>query len=162
DDTVQNELILNGYILQQIISDEAILPWQDNNRLLHSSPTRRSSDLNVSLNNRPPMIFGTATYHAETAVKYQTLTNVCPKLQNNVRLSITLIFSIQPHAQGINDNTSYVTPSVPKKSNTKIPTAKYENKGTCCPRCLFRQFATLINTPKAATHIPKTINTSPI
>src|SRR5699024_7631248 len=117
---------------------------------------------NVSLNNRPPMIFGTATYHAETAVKYQTLTNVCPKLQNNVRLSITLIFSIQPNAQGINDNTSYVTPSVSQKSNIMFPTTNYENIGTCCPRCLFRHFATLINTPKAATHNPMTINTSPI
>src|SRR5699024_2045218 len=129
---------------------------------LGSQARKRPTRDNVSLNNRPPMIIGTATYHAETAFKYQTLTNVCPKLQNNVRLSITLIFSIQPNAQGINDNTSYVTPSVPKKSNTKIPTAKYENKGTCCPRCLFRQFATLINTPKAATHIHKTINTIPI
>src|SRR5699024_5651950 len=97
------------------------------------------------------MIFGTATYHAETAVKYQTLTNVCPKRQNNVRLSITFIFPIQLNAQGHNDNTSYVTPSVPKKSNTDIPTPIYENKRTCCPRGLLRQFATLINTPKAAT-----------
>src|SRR5690625_6031309 len=61
--------------------------------------------VNVSLNNFPPIILGKLTYHAEIAVKYQTFTNVCPKLQNNVRLSITLTVSVHPKAQGISIRT---------------------------------------------------------
>src|SRR5699024_5858282 len=67
--------------------------------------TRRAK---ASLNNFPSITFGTATYHAETAAKYQTLTAVCPKLQNNVLLNITLIVSVQPNAQGMSMNTSIV------------------------------------------------------
>src|SRR5690625_5177050 len=116
----------------------------------------------VSLNNLPPMILGTATYQADTAVKYQMFTNVCPKLQNNVRLSITLTVSVQPKAQGINVNTSYVTPRLPKNNNTKTPTAKYESSGICFPRFFFLHTATFMNTPNAAVQIPNTRKTKPI
>src|SRR5699024_3766033 len=84
---------------------------------------------NVSLNCRPPITRGTTTYQADTAVKYQTFTNVWPKLQNKVRLKSTFTVSVQPNAQGINVNTSIVTPIVPTNSNRKIPVAKKEN---CC------------------------------
>src|SRR5699024_8109045 len=89
---------------------------------------------NVSLNWRPPMIFGNATYQADTAVKYQTFTSVCPKLQNNVRLSNTLTVSVQPKAHGISVNTSYVTPKVAVNNRTKIPVPKNDINGRCCPR----------------------------
>src|SRR5699024_8402222 len=78
----------------------------------------------VSLNSLPPIIFGTATYHTDTATRYQTLTSVCPKLQNNVRESITFTVSVQPSAQGISVNTSIVTPILPKNVSKNAPTPK--------------------------------------
>src|SRR5699024_379685 len=54
-----------------------------------------------SLNNFPPMTFGTTMYHAETATRYQTLTSVCPNAQNKVLVSRTFIVSIQPSVQGM-------------------------------------------------------------
>src|SRR5699024_7095235 len=65
----------------------------------------------LSLNMLPPITFGSTMYQADTATRYQTLTSVCPKLQNNVLVSRTFIVSVQPKAHGININTSHVTPS---------------------------------------------------
>src|SRR5690625_7835738 len=118
--------------------------------------------VNVSLNNFPPIILGKLTYHAEIAVKYQTFTNVCPKLQNNVRLSITLTVSVHPKAQGISISTSAVTPIVPKNNNTNIPSAKNASNGICFPGFLFLQLAIFINAPNSKDNIPKPIITTQI
>src|SRR5699024_12850684 len=105
--------------------------------------------VNVSLNNFPQIIIGKLTYHAEIAVKYQTFTNVCPKLQNNVRLSITLTVSVHQKAQGISIRTSALTPIVPKNNNTNIPSAKNASNEICLPGFLFHQLPILIKAPNA-------------
>ena len=118
--------------------------------------------VNVSLHRLPPIIFGTITYHAETAVKYQILTNVCPKAQNRVRATITFIVSTHPKAQGIIVNTSIATGILPKNKSTNTPVAKNEKIGRCLPLLFFLQLAIFINAPNAHIQTPKTINTRPI
>src|SRR5699024_12256011 len=109
--------------------------------------------VNVTLNKFPPIILRKLTYHAEIAVKYQTFTNVCPKLQNNVRLSITLTVSVHPKAQGISIRTSAVRPIVPNNNNTNIPSAKNASNAICFPGSLFLKLATLLKAHKAADQI---------
>src|SRR5699024_6131879 len=118
--------------------------------------------VNVSLNNFQPIILGKLTYNAERAVKYQTFTNVCPKLQNNVQLSITLTDSIHQKAETISIRTSEVTPNVPKNNNTNRPSAKNASNGICFPGFLFLQLAIFIKAPNAEVHIPRTRITRPI
>src|SRR5690625_1424906 len=118
--------------------------------------------VNVSLNKFPPIILGKLTYHAEIAVKYQTFTNECQKLQKNVRISITLADSIHPKAQGISIRTSAVTPIVPKNNNTNIPSAKNASNGICLLGFLCLQLAIFIKASNAEVHIPRTRITRPI
>src|SRR5690625_6336341 len=101
------------------------------------------------------------TYHADTAVKYQTFTNVCPKLQNNVRLNSTFTVPVQPNAQGINVNTSYVTPIVAVNNKIKIPVPKKASSGNFFPRFSLRHIITFVNAPAAAAQMPNTTKTRP-
>src|SRR5699024_9557775 len=98
--------------------------WWNSPGMFKMTSKKTTTRANESLKKRSPIILGTATYHAYTAVKYQILTSVYPKLQNNVRLTITLMFSFQPNTHGINVNTSTVTPRLTKNSSTNTPTAK--------------------------------------
>src|SRR5690606_15265107 len=87
--------------------------------------------VNVSFQRLPPIIFGTMTYQADTAVKYQIFTSVWPNAQNRVRATITLIVSTQPAAQGIIVNTSMATGTLPKNNRTNTPVAKNARIGRC-------------------------------